>query len=290
MARKEKKEYLIQSVSQACSLLEQFNGSVSELKLSELTRLLCASKNSIFRLLATLEDRNFIEKNATNGAYHLGLTTLKLGEKCLKSRQLNLEAHHSLEEVYQAFRETTFLAVLGSGGLVCGDVIETVQTVKVVTPIGTCLPLDSTAAGKVILACCSDEELNEIYGKENVKKYREQKAACLGAWLSEQEKIRESGFAISIGEYETGANAVAVAIRNHASQVIGVISVAGPNFRLSQDKIINDIAPVVIKAAKDISSRMGFIEVVGQSVLKVTQPYFNIPTSDLNNMTQLAIH
>jgi DNA-binding IclR family transcriptional regulator len=125
MARKEKKDYIIQSVSLACSLLEQFNGSISELRLSELTLLLCASKNSVFRLLATLEDRSFIEKNAANGAYHLGLTTLMLGERCLKSRQLAREAHHTLEAVALESGETSFLAVLSSGGLICGDAVET---------------------------------------------------------------------------------------------------------------------------------------------------------------------
>ncbi len=291
MARKEKKDYLIQSVSLACSLLEQFNGSASELKLSELTRLVCASKNNVFRLLATLEDRNFIEKNATNGAYHLGITTLKLGERCLKSRQLTREAHNSLEAVYHACGETSFLAVLGSGGLVCGDTIETVQTVKVVTPIGTCLPLDSTAAGKVILACCSDEELNVIYGKENVKKYREQKITCLKTWSDEQDRIRKNGFAISIGEYENGANAVAAAIRNHASQVIGVICVAGPNFRLSHEKINHGVASLVVNAAKEISLRMGYVEFAGQKLTsQVKQPCFDILLYKLVDVKSITIN
>lgn len=85
MARKEKNEYLIQSVSRACSLLEQFRGGVRELKVTELSRLLCVSKNNAFRLLATLEARNFIERNPATGAYRLGFSSLKVGEASLRA-------------------------------------------------------------------------------------------------------------------------------------------------------------------------------------------------------------
>lgn len=257
MIRKEKKDYLIQSVSLACTLLEQFGGAASELKISELSRLLCVSKNNVFRLLATLESHNFIEKNSKSGAYQLGLTSLKLGESCIKSRRLLQEARHSLEAVSRQSTETAFLAVLTSGGLVCGDVVETVLPVKVVTQIGTTLPLYSTAAGKAILACCSDEERNALVRKEDLNTYVKKRNICSSAWMEEQENIRKKGFAVSIGAFETGANAVAAAIRNHASRVIGVISVAGPNFRLSPERVNEEVGPLVVKAAMETSLRMG---------------------------------
>jgi DNA-binding IclR family transcriptional regulator len=143
--------------------------------------------------------------------------------------------------------------------------------------------LESTAAGKVILACCSDEELKVLCGKDNLKKYSEQKSSCLSTWLDEQERIRESGFAISIGEYETGANAVAAAIRNHASQVIGVINVVGPSFRLTHELISDEVASLVVKAAMEISLRMGYVEPAGQKLfLQEKHSYVGIPQSNLN--------
>lgn len=281
MARKEKKDYLIQSVSLACSLLEQFRGSVSELKISELSRLLCVSKNSVFRLLATLENRNYVEKNSTTGAYHLGVTSLKLGETCLKSRHLLSEGRSLLEAVSRESGETAFMAVLSSESLVCGDAVEAAYPVKVVAQIGSCLPLYSTAAGKAVLACCG-EELKELYESEEYKQHREQKILSTVGWLKEQEKIRENGYAISIGEFETGANAVAAVIRNHASQVIGVLCVAGPDFRLSIVRINDVVAPLVVKAAMEASLRMGYKEPepISQKLVSIEkQEFFDIPPS-----------
>jgi DNA-binding IclR family transcriptional regulator len=62
MAKKEKSEYLIQSVSHALDLLEQFHDDVDELGVTELSKRLQLHKNNVFRLLATLESRGYLSR------------------------------------------------------------------------------------------------------------------------------------------------------------------------------------------------------------------------------------
>ena len=80
MAKKEKSEYLIQAVSHALDLLEQFHGEVDELGVTELSKRLKLHKNNVFRLLATLESRGYIEQNKVTENYRLGLKTLELSQ------------------------------------------------------------------------------------------------------------------------------------------------------------------------------------------------------------------
>jgi DNA-binding IclR family transcriptional regulator len=80
MIKKEKSEYLIQAVSHALDLLEQFRGDVDELGVTELSKRLKLHKNNIFRLLATLESRGYIEQNKVTENYLLGLKNLDLGQ------------------------------------------------------------------------------------------------------------------------------------------------------------------------------------------------------------------
>ena len=277
MARKEKNEYLIQSVSRACSLLEQFRGGVRELKVTELSRLLCISKNNAFRLLATLEARNFIERNPATGAYRLGFSSLKVGEASLRSRLLERETHHSLEDVSRQSGETAFLTVLGSEGLVCKDVVKSTLPVRVVFQVGTCLPLHCTAAGKVMLACGSGEELRAFFERGSLRKYSEQKTASTRASTKELRSIRERGYAISVGEFEAGASGVAAPVRNHVSKVIGIIGVVGPSFRLTHERLNDEVAPLVVRAAREISLRMGYGELVRQEVVSQGKhSYFDV--------------
>src|SRR5579875_482868 len=55
MVRRDKANYLIQSVAHALDVLEQFSGEQDELGVTELSRRLKLHKNNVFRLLATLE-------------------------------------------------------------------------------------------------------------------------------------------------------------------------------------------------------------------------------------------
>jgi len=251
MARKEKNEYLIQSVSLACSLLEQFRGDDRDLSVTELSRMLHVGKNNVFRLLATLEMRNFVEKNPATGAYRLGITSLKLGTACIRSKRFMQEARLPLEAVARQSNETVILAVFGEGGLVCEDVIESTLPVRVLAEIGTSLPLHCTAAGKVILAFGNEDELRPFTGSEPA-------ATSMKALTGHLNTVREKGYAISFEEYRPDVCSIAAPVRNHISRVIGVISVVGPSYRSSPERLHGEIAPLVVRCASEISIRMGY--------------------------------
>jgi len=63
MAKREKESYVIQSVTNALNLLEEFKGDRDELGVTVLSKRLNLHKNNIFRLLATLEAKGYIEQN-----------------------------------------------------------------------------------------------------------------------------------------------------------------------------------------------------------------------------------
>ena len=66
MVRRDKSNYIIQSVSHALDVLEQFRGEEDELGVTELSKRLKLHKNNVFRILATLQSRNYIEQNSYN--------------------------------------------------------------------------------------------------------------------------------------------------------------------------------------------------------------------------------
>src|SRR5437667_9966066 len=81
--RREKANYVIQSVSHALDVLEQFAGDAEELGVTELSKRLRLHKNNVFRLLATLESSGYIEHNRATENYRLGVRCLQLGQSCV---------------------------------------------------------------------------------------------------------------------------------------------------------------------------------------------------------------
>src|SRR3989441_11297263 len=122
--RREKSNYIIQSVSHSLDVLEQFSGEAEELGVTELSKRLKLHKNNVFRLLATLESRGYIEQNRTTENYRLGIRCLQLGQSYVQHMGLLRQARPIIVELVRVARETADLAVLGRGAVVPVEVSD----------------------------------------------------------------------------------------------------------------------------------------------------------------------
>src|SRR5271157_2485114 len=109
--KRPKSNYVIQSVDNALCLLESFE-SEEELGVTELSRRLGVHKNNVFRLLATLEERGYIEQTPTSDRYRLSVACLELGQAFVRGRHLLREAKPMLGGLAHEVHETAHLAVL----------------------------------------------------------------------------------------------------------------------------------------------------------------------------------
>ena len=75
--KRPKSDYAIQTVDNAFRLLEAFRGD-EELGVTELSRRLGLHKNNVFRLLATLEGRGYVEQSPASDRYRLGVSCAQL--------------------------------------------------------------------------------------------------------------------------------------------------------------------------------------------------------------------
>jgi DNA-binding IclR family transcriptional regulator len=258
MAKKEKSEYIIQAVSHALDLLEQFHGEVDELGVTELSKRLKLHKNNVFRLLATLESRGYIEQNKATENYRLGLKSLELGQTFIKQMGLLRQAKPILERLVDECNETSYVAIFKEGHVVYLDVVETDLTVRVVSRVGSRLPAHCTASGKVHLAHMTEEEiLNLLPGKE-LKGFTQTTITDRDALMKELVVVAEKGYAIDNEEMDLGVRCVAAPIRDYTRRIVGAVSISGPSMRFSDERIEKELVPLVIQAGDDLSTRLGF--------------------------------
>jgi DNA-binding IclR family transcriptional regulator len=258
MAKKEKIDYLIQSVSHALDLLEQFRDDVDELGVTELSKRLNLHKNNVFRLLATLESRNYIEQNKVTENYRLGLKTLELGQTFIKQMGLLRQARPILERLVRECNETTYVAVLKDFQIVYLDVVETDMTVRVVPRVGTQLPAYCTAAGKAQIAYMSEEELTKYLPSKELKRYTPNTITDRQALKGQLKQIAEQEYAIDNEELDLGVRCVGAPIRDYTRRIVGAISVSGPSMRLTDERIEKELIPKIRKAAEEISQKLGY--------------------------------
>lgn len=258
MAKKEKSEYIIQAVSHALDLLEQFHGEVDELGVTELSKRLKLHKNNVFRLLATLESRGYIEQNRATENYRLGLKSLELGQTFIKQMGLLRQAKPILEKLVGACNETSYVAIFKDGYIVYLDVVETDLTVRVVSRVGSRLPAYCTASGKVHLAHMSEEEVDALLPAKDLKPYTPNTVVDRDKLKQELRKVAEAGYAIDDEEVDIGVRCIAAPIRDYTRRIVGAVSISGPAMRFADERLEKELIPLAIQAGEELSTRLGY--------------------------------
>ncbi len=257
MVRREKSNYVIQSVSHALDLLEQFHESTDEIGVTELSRRLKLHKNNVFRLLATLEARGYIEQNRITENYHLGLRCLQLGQTYVNQMGFLIQAKSTLGELVQSANESSFVAVRKGTAIVPLDFVEPKKAVRVVSLLGATLPLHCTAPGKVHLAFESEEGLSQSL-PEKLDRYTDKTIMDRQLLLDQLKEISEVGYAVEQGEFMEEVMSVAVPIHDYTRTLVGSLAITGPAHRLTSEKVLNDVVPLILKGGSELSRRLGY--------------------------------
>jgi DNA-binding IclR family transcriptional regulator len=70
--------------------------------------------------------------------------------------------------------------------------------------------------------------------------------------------IVEKGYAVDAGEYVEDVRSIAVPIKDYTGHVVGTLAVSGPSYRLPNERLQKEMAPLVVKAGGELSSRLGY--------------------------------
>ena len=259
MVRRDKSNYIIQSVSHALDVLEQFRGEEDELGVTELSKRLKLHKNNVFRILATLQSRNYIEQNKSNENYRLGVKCLELGQTFIQQRGMLKQSRAILSDLAERSGETSYISILRANEVVYIDAVETSSTVRVVSRLGLHMPTHATAAGKALIAFDSEEEIRNRFGKE-LTRYTDNTFRSIDELVRDLERVRERGYATDMEEFEIGLRCIAAPVRDYTRKVIGAVSVSGPAHRMSDERIEQSIGAEVVRSGRDLSSRLGYRE------------------------------
>ncbi|MGE5664460.1 MAG: IclR family transcriptional regulator [Deltaproteobacteria bacterium] len=259
MVRRDKSNYIIQSVSHALDVLEEFRGDVDELGVTELSKKLKLHKNNVFRILATLQSRNYIEQNKANENYRLGIKCLELGQTFIQQRGMLKQAKPILHELAEKSGETAYVSILRGNDVVYLDSVEASTTVRVVSRLGLHMPIHATAAGKAIITHESEDEIRKRFNRE-MARFTPNTITTTDELLENLRVARDRGYASDLEEFEEGLRCIAAPIRDYTRKVIGALSISGPAHRLNDEKVEGVIGPEVVRCGQDLSRRLGYRE------------------------------
>jgi IclR family KDG regulon transcriptional repressor len=249
--------YRVQVLERSLGILDLLCSDGPELSLIELSERLQLHKSTTHRLIGVLEQYRFVEKSTSTGRYRLGLKLFELGSKAIAHIDWKERARRYLERLAYETGETAHLCILDDGEVLYLEKVEAPRTVRVPSIVGRRYPAHCGAAGKTLLAFQPEEEIAELIKRRGLKAYTRNTLTTPAQLRDGLRLVREQGYAIDNEEFEEGLECIGAPIRDYSGKVVAAISIAGPTFRVNEEKLPL-LARSVIDVAHELSADLGY--------------------------------
>ena len=239
----------IESVTAALRLLSCFDADVG-LRLLDIHNRTQLNRSRILRLAGTLVASGYLEYNAQTSTYHLGPAIFAAGS--LPSRRFSNLAQAvrpNLRALVNATGDTSLFSVVSGEARLVLSKEEPTEALRYTVQEGQLRPIAGGASGRVILAFCEESLRSKVLKNQkhlytNNKDYVGQEPL-----LERLSVIRDRGFDWSLGELTSHAFAVAVPVLAQEQTLLGVLSLAGPEAKISK-KLRKALCGIVERASR----------------------------------------
>ncbi|MFC4550458.1 MULTISPECIES: IclR family transcriptional regulator [Halorussus] len=194
--------------------------------------------------LATLVESNYVVKRSKE--YQCSLKFLEVGGEMRDELVLYQAAKPELDDLRVKTGEHTNATVKENGYSVQLYKSQSPDSIDDNAPMGDHLYLHSTATGKAILAELTEDEVDRVIDERGLPALTDDTITDEDTLFEELEDIRERGYSINRGEHYAGVCAVGTAVVSEPDNAIGAISISGPQSRMEQERIEEELGPELL--------------------------------------------
>lgn len=246
----------IQSIVKMMGILECFSRVNRHLSLAQVSTMSGLPRPTAHRMLSAMKKIGFIEQDARNGSYGLGIRLVELGNVALANMDLVREAKPFIDRLAKLSGESSHLGVFNGFEVIVVEHEEPAERPARGIQPSESSPAYCTGVGKALLAFQRPEVVDQVIAA-GLKVYTTTTISTPAALHKELAAIRERGYAIDDAEHQVWVRCVAAPIRNASGHVFASVSVTGPADRMTDAKITS-LAPLVVQTADSISRQIGY--------------------------------
>ncbi len=224
--------YDINSIARAAEVLKCLSNGVSQL--TEISRRLDVNKASVHRIMKTLEKKGMVSQDPSTRKYYLGplIQTLAENPKAVHQIVVQLSATE-MEHLRNFCGETVVLQIRRGAERLVLDKVPGSHAIQYFPEHRYTAPIHAGAGGKTLLAGMDQVQLSKLLNRLELIKVGPNAITDKAELISELDKIRSQGHAISFGETVAGAAGVAVPLQNYSCPIALII--LGPEGRMKEN-------------------------------------------------------
>jgi IclR family pca regulon transcriptional regulator len=118
---------------------------------------------------------------------------------------------------------------------------------------GSRLPAYCTSLGRAMLAHLPDEQLKAYFEKVKLRALTDKTVVSQKRLRDILAGVREQGYAVIDEELEVGLRSIAVPVRGASGNVLAALNVGAQAARVSVAQMEEEILPVLLRGAQDLS-------------------------------------
>jgi len=229
----EESDLFVQALARGLTILALFDIEHPQWSLSDICARTGISKTTAYRMLRTLEWKDFVVFDPETDLYHLGRATIPGAYLALSSVSFVRAVHPFLEELAEATGETVELTVEGAGGAVVVDQVATTHPFKPNLPIGRVLSSVANSSFRMHVAFRPEAERQKILRSAQLR--------FTPNTVTDPEEIENQlaaairdGVSYDIEEQDLGVCAVSAPVFGADGTVRAVVTVVAPSERFGQ--------------------------------------------------------
>lgn len=222
----------VQVLHKTIDILDTLRGAHDGLSLAALSEQSGMPKPTVYRILATLESRGYLER-APGGAYRVSRKLFEAPRDTTAEQRLVRAARPVMEKLAGFYKETLNLGVLDGGEVLVIETVESQQAVRMTSKIGNRRHPHSTALGKVLLSGLAEREALRLVRSKGMPKFTPATIVREKDLIVELEKIRTRGYALDNLENEPDGRCIAAPVLDTQGNLIAALSISGPLPRMT---------------------------------------------------------
>lgn len=254
--RSQKDRHFVTALARGLDVLACFKSGQKAFGNQEIAQRCKLPKSTVSRLTHTLVQLGYLDYDEDSAKYTLGMATLSLGVGMLTKLDLRQIARPYMQELADASQAMVSLGVRDRLSMLYIENCRSRAALTLSLDVGSRIPIATTAMGRGYLAVAPEHECREIT----------ERLTELDAWSHQevvagiaraQDEYSRLGVTTSFGDWQPDVNAIAVGFQCGNNPLM-VMTCGAPSFKVSEDFLLNEVRPQMLKAIRDIQATVGY--------------------------------
>lgn len=251
----------VQSIERAFQLLDVISNHPEGIQVTRLSEQVGLSKSTVHRLLMTLVNLNYIYQDPESEKYKMGYRIISLARHAMNSIEIIPIAKPHLQRLSADVNETIHLCIEDQGEVMYVDKIESNQTIRMYSRVGSRAPMYCTGVGKILLSGMSEEDYEKTVASIEFIKKTEATIGSREELDREIKRVKSQQYALDNIENEAYIRCIAAPIYDNNGKIIASFSISGPTSRITMERVNEELIYKVTETSKAISKQLGYLPV-----------------------------